>query len=178
MKSSRLIAALAACALLATPLLHAQPKGPAASPAQTVTQVVGTTDVVVSYSRPGVKGREIYGGLVPFDKVWRTGANAATKITLAGDATIGGVEVPAGEYGLFTIPGENEWTVILSHDSGIWGAYDYDPANDFARFTVKPTRLKDAVETFTIGFSSFDEYEAVMHLDWAHTRVAFPISTK
>jgi len=158
--------------------LSAQRNGPAASPHQTVTQIVGTTAVSVDYSRPGVKGREVFGGLVPFDKIWRTGANASTKLKLAGPATIGGVDVPAGEYALYTIPGEDEWTIILSKDTSLWGAGGYDAANDLGRFTVEPTELDDVVETFTIDFEKFDGYTAHMFLAWDETKVAFPIKTQ
>lgn len=158
-------------------LASAQPNKPAPSPHQTVTQVVGTTAVTVDFSRPGVKGREIFGGLVPFGTVWRTGANASTKVKLAGDAVIGGLEVPAGEYALYTIPGEQEWTIILSKDTGLWGSGGYDEANDLGRFVAAPAPLEDAVESFTIGFDTFLDYKATMFLAWDHTRVEFPIET-
>jgi hypothetical protein len=171
------LACLLVVSSLLVPVLGAQNRGPAKSPPQTLTQVVGTTAVTVDYGRPGIKGREIYGGLVPFGKVWRTGANASTKLKLAGDAKIGGLAVPAGEYALYTIPGEAEWTVIISRQADLWGAGGYDAEQDLGRFTVVPEKLEDRVETFTIGFSHFQDYAATMYLDWDLTRVAFTIET-
>ncbi len=165
-------------ALLLTPVLHAQPSGPAASPQQSITQTVGTTEVTVIYSRPGVKDRDIFGALVPYDRTWRTGANQSTKLKLSGDATIGGKPVPAGEYALYTIPGEDEWTIIVSTNTELWGAFDYDQSNDVARFQAEAEEIDDEVETFTINFSHFDGYDAVMYLAWDDVRVEFPISTR
>ena len=164
-------------ALLAAPFALAQDRPPAASPAQTLTQVVGKTDVTLVYSRPSVRGREIFGGLVPYDEVWRTGANASTKLSLAGDATIGGVKVPAGEYALYTRPGKDTWAVIIYTNTSHWGSNGFDEANILGEFTAPVTLLKDSIESFTIGFTAFDGYTATMHIDWANVRVAFPIET-
>ena len=91
-----------------------------------VKQHVGLTDIEIDYSRPGIKGREIFGGLVPYGKVWRTGANQATKIIFSTPVKLNGAEIPAGTYGLFTIPGKDEWTVIINKGAEQWGAYKYD----------------------------------------------------
>src|SRR5262245_32131965 len=108
---------------------------PAASPSASFTESIGLTGVTVEYARPGIKGRKIFGGLVPYGEVWRTGANSTTKISFTTDVNFGGTAVAPGSYGLFTIPGEKEWTVILN--SGLaWGAYSYDPKSDVARVKV------------------------------------------
>ena len=145
---------------------------PAASPAATVKQRVGLVDVEVEYSRPGKNGREIFGGLVPFNEVWRTGANASTKITFSDAVTLGGTQVPAGKYALYTIPTAGDWTVILYRDLKLWGAYKYKPEDDLARVTVKPeTTAAPPTETFTIGFDDVREDGATMFLAWDRVRV-------
>ena len=167
---------VAALLLLVVPLaLQAQepPKVvfPAASPAATVRQRVGVTDVEVEYSRPSKNGREIFGGLVPFGEVWRTGANASTKITFSDAVILGGTEVPAGKYALYTIPTAGDWTVILYKDLKLWGAYKYKQADDFARFTVKPTTVATPEEMFAISFDDVKEDGATMCLAWDKIRV-------
>ena len=140
---------------------------PAASPACTLKQRVGLTDFEIVYSRPGVKGRTIFGGIVPYGQVWRTGANQATKITFNTPVKFNGTEIPAGTYALFTIPGETEWTVILNKNSAQWGAYQYDEKADVARFKVTPVRLTDTtLETFTIEFNHIRDESAVLDLVW------------
>lgn len=155
---------------------YAQIKTPAPSPYSEVKQVVGITEFTIKYSRPSVKDREIFGGLVPYGEVWRTGANATTKIAFDTEVDFGGQKVPAGEYVLFTIPGESEWTVILYGDTEVANAGLYDQANDAARVTVAPVALNDAVETFTIGFDFLRDGSASLNLDWANTRVPVSIA--
>ena len=111
---------------------------------------VGDVDVTVTYGRPEARGRNVWGELVPFGKVWRTGADEATVLTTSGPLMLGDTKVEKGSYALFTIPGEAEWTVILNSEAGQWGAYDYDEKKDVARATVKPRKGKEAVEAFTI----------------------------
>lgn len=156
---------------------QAQLKTPQPSPAASVSQVVGLTDVEVSYSKPGMKGRTIFGELVLYDKIWRTGANKATSISFSTDVTIGGAEVKAGTYSLFTIPGKEEWTILLNSETELWGAGDYDEAKEIAKFTIKPTSTKDAYETFTIDFSHLVGANGHMNLRWENTLVAIPIET-
>lgn len=144
---------------------------PQQSPAATIKQRVGLTDIQVEYSRPSVKGRKIFGGLLKYGEVWRTGANAATKITFSTPVKFGGTEVPAGTYGLFTIPEKSEWTVILNSVPGQWGSYEYDAKNDVVRVKAKPAKLKDAVETFTIDLNDLRDESATLNLAWANTRV-------
>ncbi len=145
---------------------------PAPSPTATLKQRIGLTDVEVVYSRPGVKGRKIFGGLEPHGVVWRTGANNPTKITFSTPVKFGGKEVPAGTYGLYSIPGEREWTVILNRIAEKdWGAYNYKQENDAARTTVKPIALPQPVETFTIDFNDIRTESATLNLIWEKTRV-------
>ncbi len=168
-----------ACALLFAPSLFAADakiEFPATSQRGVVQQRVALTDVEIDYSRPNKNDREIFGGLVPYDQVWRTGANATTTIKLSGAIKLGGKEVPAGEYGVFTIPGANEWTVMLSKDTKATAA-EYKQENDVARVTVKPATLPAAVESFTIGVADVKGATAVLHLDWDKTRVAIPFTT-
>ncbi len=144
---------------------------PAASPASTVKQRVGITDITVEYSRPGIKDRKVFGGLVPHGEVWRTGANQATKITFSTAVKFGGVDVPAGTYALFSIPGDKEWSVILSKVTGQWGAYRYDKKDDVARATVAPVKLSEPVETFTINVNNIRDESATLDLVWDKIRV-------
>jgi len=151
---------------------------PAASPAATVKQRVGLTDIEVNYSRPSMRGRKIFGGLVPYGSVWRTGANNATKITFSTAVKFGGAAVPAGTYALFTIPGESEWTVILNKVPGQWGAYAYDEKNDFVRVKAVPTKTPWPFETFAISFNDLaSESAAILYLTWENTRVPVKIET-
>ena len=149
---------------------------PAASPAATVKQRVGFTDIEINYSRPSMRGRKIFGGLQPYGEIWRTGANNATKITFSTAVKFGGADVPAGSYALFSIPGETEWTVILNKVVGQWGAYTYDAKNDFVRVKAAPTALPWPVETFTISFNDLaNESGATLALYWENVRVPVKI---
>ncbi|WP_199117119.1 DUF2911 domain-containing protein [Pedobacter sp. ASV28] len=151
-------------------------KLPQASTPQTITQDFGLGKITLSYSRPNVKGRKIFGGLEPYDKVWRTGANSATVIKFTDAVKIEGKELAAGEYALFTIPGKTEWTIIFNKGVKEWGAYTYSEANDVLRVKVKPTTLKDKVETFTIQFANVYDSSAQMQLAWENTLVSINLS--
>ncbi|MDG2454957.1 MAG: DUF2911 domain-containing protein [Bacteroidia bacterium] len=156
---------------------QAQLTTPQPSPTATINQKLGLTDISVTYSRPGAKNRVVFGELVPFGKVWRTGANKATSVTFSTDVNLGGKDVKAGTYSLFTIPNSAEWTVILNSNTELWGAGKYDEAKDVARFTIKPTILNDIVETFTIDFSHLVGSDGHMNLSWENTRVAIAVKT-
>ncbi len=147
---------------------------PRPSPGVTLTQQIGVMEVTVKYSRPGIKDREIYGGLVPFGELWRTGANATTSFTFSDDVTIEGNKVPAGEYGLYTIPTTDEWTIIFNKNLG-WGTGAYKEEDDVARFTVKPEKMAHTVETFTIEFGNIKDNWAYVVLSWENTMVKFKI---
>lgn len=152
---------------------------PDQSPAARLSQEVGLTRIDIEYFRPGMKGRKIFGpagvGTEAFGRVWRTGANNATKITFSGPVKFGGTDVPAGTYALFSIPDPNEWTVILNKVSGQWGAYNYKEENDLVRVKSKPVRLPQPVETFTIDVNDIRDQSATLNLIWENTRVAVPI---
>lgn len=154
--------------------VRAQITVPAASPAATVAQTVGLTKVTIDYSRPSLKGRTMFGDQVPYGKVWRTGANASTKLTLSDAIMLGGQSVAAGSYGLFTIPNKSEWTIILSKDTKGFGAFDYKPENDLLRFTVKPETVPNT-EFFTIAFTDFTATTANLILQWETTRISIPL---
>ena len=149
---------------------------PAASPACTLKQRVGLTDFEIVYSRPGIKGRTVFGGIVPWNQVWRTGANQATKINFNTPVKFNGTEVPAGTYALFTIPGEQEWTVILNKNASQWGSYQYDEKSDVVRFKVKPVMLAESIETFTIEFNHIRDESAVLNLVWDRTVVPIELT--
>jgi Protein of unknown function (DUF2911) len=144
---------------------------PSASPSCTLKQRVGLTDIEIDYSRPGVKGREIFGSVVPYDKVWRTGANSATKVIFSTPVKLNGTEIPAGTYALMTIPGKDEWTVIINKGSEQWGAYKYDEKADVARFKAKPITLSHAIDTFTIEFNKITDDSSNLNLLWDNVEV-------
>jgi hypothetical protein len=150
---------------------------PQASPSAKIIQKVGLTDVTVDYSRPSTKGRKIFGELVPYGEVWRTGANAATVFSFSTDVTIGGQSVPAGSYALYSIPGKNDWTIILSKNTKLWGAIGYNPAEDQLRFSVEPSKTSKKYETFEIAFNNFTDNSAVVSMKWEYARVDFKIET-
>lgn len=157
--------------VLATGLFAQNIEIPQPSPTGTLKQRVGVTDIELTYSRPSMRGRKVFGGLVPYDEVWRTGANSATKLTISTPVKFNGTEVPAGTYELFTIPGQTEWTVIVHKDMSEWGAYAYDAKNDIARIKATPVRLEQPVESFAIGINDLRDESATLNLMWENTRV-------
>lgn len=156
----------------------AQIEAPQPSPLGEVEAMVGLTEIEVEYSRPGMKDREIFGKLVPYGEMWRTGANASTKIKFDKDITVNGKELKAGEYALYTIPGEAEWTIIFHKNLTYWGVGDYKEEEDALRVTAKPAKLTNTVETFTIEFSHFTMSGAKLFLAWENTAVGIDIETK
>ena len=165
------------------PGLHAQEAKkidfPQASSAASVKERVGVTDVSIEYSRPNMRERKIFGGLVPFGEVWRTGANAATKITFGTDVKVGGMAVPAGSYALFTIPGQSEWTVILSKVvDDQWGSYAYNQKDDQARIKVKASGMAEPMETMTISLQDMHAGKANLVIAWEKTKVPVEIDTE
>ena len=157
--------------------LSAQVKLPAPSSTQTMIQEFGLGKITLVYSRPNVKGRKIFGGMEPMDKVWRTGANSATMITFTEAVKIEGQDLPAGEYGLFSIPNANEWTVIFSKNAKQWGAYTYDQKDDVLRVKVKTKALKDNVETLTMQFANVSESKAQLQVMWENLSFAVNLTT-
>lgn len=149
---------------------------PAASPAAVVQQRVGLTNFEISYSRPSVKGREIFGSLQAFGEVWRTGANAATKVTFDSDIRFGGQAVEAGTYALFTIPGESQWTVILNREAEQWGSFGYNQSSDVARIEVPVNDDAPFRETLMIGFDELRDESAELFIVWETTEVRVPVA--
>lgn len=149
---------------------------PAPSPKQTVIQQFATSEIQIEYSRPGVKGRKAFGEVVDYGKVWRTGANAATVITFGSEVIINDKKVSPGKYGLLTIPGEKEWTIIITKDTDVTSANDYKQENDVVRVVAKPNPLPYTVETFTIDINNIKPNEAYIFLKWDRTEVSFKIT--
>lgn len=179
MKHPILRSGLAICLMMSATLGFAQIRTPQASPATKTSTTVGLTDVTVDYSRPGVKGRDrkIFGGLVPYGEVWRTGANAATKVTFGDSVKIKDQWLPGGTYALYTIPGQNEWTVVFSKNTDLWGSMGYSADQDALRVKVKPTSMTEPAETFTIDFSNYTNNTADMNILWDFTKVSIPLET-
>ncbi len=155
----------------------AQLKTPAPSPTQTIKQDFGLSTVEVSYSRPGIKGRKIFGDLVPFGKVWRTGANSATTLTFGDNVTIGGTNIPAGKYGLLTIPDKKSWLIIISKQTNVTNAADYKQDQDIVRVEAKTMDMDNSLETFTMQFANVKPTTCELHIMWDKTVVALPITT-
>lgn len=165
---------LVAAALSAATCVHAELVLPRVSQKAVVTQTIGTTDLTLTYSRPGVKGREIWGALVPYDKPWRTGANEATTFATTDDITVAGQKLPAGTYSFFTLPSVGDWTVIFSRQKELWGAVDYDPKQDALRVTVKPSAA-EPVEWMRLGFENLATGSCDLVFRWEKLQVAVPI---
>ncbi len=151
---------------------------PQASQHALLKQRIGLTDIEVDYSRPNKNGRVIFGTLVPFDKPWRTGANQPTKIKTSAPVKFADKEVPAGEYVLYTIPGQNQWALVLSKNLKAQALTDHKPEDEVARVTAKPQlALAAPAETFTIGFDDLRADSAIFYLEWDKTRVPVKLTT-
>jgi hypothetical protein len=161
--------------LLATSLFAAEEAKKPLSPPAKAEATIGGKKITIDYSAPSKRNRTIMGELVPFDQVWRTGANAATTLTTTGDLMIGNVHVPAGTYSLFTIPSKDHWTLIVSKQTGLWGSNKYDQKQDLGRvrMTVKP--VADTVETFAIDVKPTGEKNGALSLTWENTQAIVPI---
>lgn len=172
-------AVLYVTAILLSGAINAQSlKTPAPSPAQTIKQDFGLSNIEISYSRPSVKGRTIFGDIVPFNALWRTGANAATTVSFGDTVMIGGTKVSPGKYGLLTIPGQTEWTVIISKSTNVTSADAYKQDEDVVRVKVAPVNLSNRVETFTIQVDNIKPTSCELQLMWDKTLVSFPVSTE
>lgn len=159
-----------------TAFAQQQIRTPRQSPQASMTQTVGTTDVEIKYSRPGVRGRTIWGDLVPYDAVWRTGANEATTIRFSEDVEINGQKLPKGTYSLHTIPGREEWTIIFNSVADQWGSYSYDEANDVLRVKAKPQRAEFREwMTFEVPEMTTDTGNVVLR--WENLAVPFTVDT-
>jgi tetratricopeptide (TPR) repeat protein len=154
-----------------------QLKLPAPSPLQTIKQAFALSDITIEYSRPGVKNRIIYGDLVPFGKIWRTGANQSTKITFGEDVKVEGNPVAAGTYALYTVPGKDSWDIMLYKDLTLGGdVAEYKKENELLRVKASPAPLSNKIETFTIGFADVTPKSLNIELSWEKTRVAFAVT--
>lgn len=168
-----LFAAIATLSLIAS---EAQLKTPAPSPSQTIKQDFGLSFIELSYSRPAMRGRKIFGDLVPFGKVWRTGANNATTITFGDEVMIGGTKIPAGKYGLLTIPDKKSWTIIITKQTDVTSPSAYKQDQDVVRVEAKTMDMNSAMESFTMQFADVKPTSCELHIMWEKTAVALPIS--
>jgi tetratricopeptide (TPR) repeat protein len=174
------IAKVAAIAVLIafSPSAEAQQlKTPAPSPTQTIDQAFALSNIKIEYSRPGVKGRKVFGDLVPFGKIWRTGANASTKITFGDSVKVEGNIIKPGTYALYTIPNADSWTIMFYKDLALGSVADYKTEDEVLRVKVKPSALPQKVETFTINIADVTATSASVELLWENTRAAFNVTT-
>ena len=153
----------------------AQVKMPAPSPTQTIKQDFGIGTIELTYSRPSIKDRKIYGDLVPFNKLWRTGANAATRLVFSEPVEIAGKKIDSGAYVLYTIPGIDSWEVILNKGLKNWGTDGYKETEDVVRFKIDPRRMKSKLESFTMEFSDVKPEACSLDIKWEKTVVSIPI---
>jgi len=168
---------IAVCTLLAFGVYAQDLRTPQPSPTQELKQNFGLSAIELSYSRPGVKGRKIFGDLVPYGKVWRTGANQATTITFGDDVPVGGTKVPAGKYGLLSIPGADEWTIIITKQLDVTSPAAYQQDKDVVRVKVKPQTVPFLVESFTLEFSDITSNSLNLELLWENVYLTVPITT-
>ncbi len=154
-----------------------QLRTPAPSSTQTLRQEFGLGTVELSYSRPSARGRKIFGDLVPFGQVWRTGANNATLVTFSDEVTIGGKKIPAGNYGVLTIPDKDKWTIIVTKQQDVTSPAAYKADLDVVRVDAKPVAVKDPVETFTMQFANVKPNSIALEMMWENTAVSLPITT-
>jgi hypothetical protein len=152
-------------------------KIPEPSSKQSIIQDFGLGKITLTYSRPNVKGRKIFGEVEPYQLVWRTGANYATTLQLTDEVTIEGNKVPAGTYALFSIPDKNEWIIILNKTAVQWGAYTYKEQDDLLRFKVKPVKMSQLTETLTMQFDEVNINTGVLHIRWEHTDLPIHFET-
>jgi Protein of unknown function (DUF2911) len=164
-------------AIVGVNLLFAQGKDEVRiSPKAKVEQIVGFTTVTIDYSRPGVKGREIWGGLVPYNTVWRAGANEATKITFSSDVIVNGKKLKAGSYGFFTIPTKDKWTLIFNRVADQWGAFEYNEEEDVLRIQVTPeTKPGFWQEWLAYTITKTSDKSAIVRLEWEKLKVPFTV---
>lgn len=150
-------------------------KLPALSPSAKISQDFSTSTIDISYSRPSMRGRTIFGNLVAYGEVWRTGANSATKVKFGEDVIIDGQNLKAGEYALYTVPGMKEWEIIFNKGTGNWGASGYEKTDDVLRFKVKPKETERTVQTFTINISNITLNSCNIEMMWENTRIVIPV---
>lgn len=181
MKLRASILAIAA-AVAITPILSAQMQAgktdkPLLSPPAKASVELSHSHISIAYSAPSMRNRKIMGALVPYDKVWRTGANAATTLTTDATVTIGSATVPAGTYTLYSLPSQSTWKLIINKQTGQWGT-EYDPARDLARVEMKTNPLPTAQETMSISFEDTHGSQTQLHIRWENTDVSVPVAAQ
>jgi hypothetical protein len=164
-------------AVVCSSLGTAQVRMPAPSPTQTIKQDFAMGSIELTYSRPNIKGRKIYGDLVPYNKLWRTGANAATRITFTDPVELAGKKVDTGTYVLYTIPGVDSWEIILNKGLANWGIEGYKETEDVIRFKVEPKKSKTHVESLTMQFVNIKPQSCELHIMWEKTNVSIPVTS-
>jgi hypothetical protein len=170
--------ALCFFAVLLTFSVNAQIKTPQPSPMAKISQEVGLTKVEIEYSRPSAKGRKVFGELVPYGEMWRTGANASTKVTFGDEVKIGGTTVPKGTYALYATPNVKEWSIIFYKNTNFWGTpgKDFNESDVAARINVPAVALSENVESFTINVDNLRNSSFDIVIEWEKTRVTVPVS--
>jgi len=156
---------------------QAQIKMPAPSSTQTIKQDFGLSSIELTYSRPNMKGRKVYGDLVPYNKLWRTGANAATRLRFNDPVELGGKKIDSGTYVLYTMPGVDNWEIIINKGITNWGVDGYKESEDVVRFKVEPMKMKKKTETLTMQFADIKAESCELHIMWEKTAVSIPITT-
>ncbi|MDT8068456.1 MAG: DUF2911 domain-containing protein [Terriglobia bacterium] len=161
--------------LFCTSLVVAQQKAPLLSPRKSAEHTFATgKKVTIDYGAPSIRGRKVMGGLVPYGKIWRTGANEATGFVTDTDLMVGGTRVPAGKYTIYTLPGENNWQLIINKQTGQWGT-EYSQAQDLARIPMKVESLDSPVEQMTFSFEKTGPDSANLVLEWEKTELSVPL---
>ncbi len=156
-------------------MITAQINKPNLSPRVKLEQKVGLAGVTLEYGQPNKQNRKIFGGLIPYGKLWRTGANAATKITFDSPISLSGHAIPAGTYALYSVPGEKEWTIIIHNNSSHWGTGGYQQTEDLLRFKIPVITLSDTLETFSIHFENFNTNGGDLIIAWENTKISIPL---
>ena len=177
MQGNRSQIIILAALITVTAIAIAQDKKPLSPPGQASLKFADGHTVTIDYSRPSMRNRKIFGGLVPYDQVWRTGANAATSLKTDVDLSIGGTTVPAGSYTIYTLPGMSSWQLIINKQTGQWGT-DYDKGQDLARIPMKVTQRPSGLETFTISFDKNGGNAGVLKLEWENTIASVDVQEK
>lgn len=172
-----LIAIAAIAFMFAVSAFAQQDKSKRPSPPGTAEVTLNGKKITIDYSRPSMRGRKIMGELVPYGEVWRTGANEATTLTTEGNVKVGGAEVPAGKYTLYTLPSEGTWKLIINKETGQWGTV-YHQAQDLARVDMEKSQLSQPVEQFTISLQKLNDKEARLIMEWETTRLSVSIRAK
>jgi len=177
MKKSRLWMIVAAVTAAITAIAVAQGSKPASPPGEATLKFDDGKSVSIQYSRPSMRGRKIFGGLVPYNEIWRTGANAATSLKTDVPLSIGGANVPAGTYTLYTLPGATNWKLVINKQTGQWGT-EYEKGQDLARVDMKVSQRSSPLEEFTISFDKTSGASATLKLEWDTTVASVEVKEK